>query len=542
MAAHGLLRVPLYIKVAVSYLVVVGLVLVPTFVHLRTILHEELRGGVLAELERTITGVSMRLSATPPEQLEATVRLLQTVLPERITVVDPQGRVLGDTAVHRGPPDHHAERPEIIEALTLGRGRSVRFSQTVGETLIYAAMRFPSELRQPARGVVRLAMPTKVVDQAEYRASDFVYRAGGVALSVATLLSLLAAIVVSRPLKRIAAGARAFAAGDFGEPIAVTSGDELGEVAQALSDLASQLRDRLVSAGADRATLRSLVEHLPIGVILYNEERMVGALNSRAREICALSLSEEHDLARKLLDLPGQAPLIQAAVQHRLPLDTTLDLPWQPDRHVRARWIPMPSPSPVAQLALVVLDDSGTETQLTAMRRLLTRSVALLRQLRTQHPAPLDGDRELATALLHLLEEAEPFVLSALPNPGDLSAIELAELCATAREQLRPLTEARRLRVLLDVDDPTVRVIEAQERTARALVRLLNLAVDEAEEGATVRLQTQVFRSKVRLSVRVASSKRPLEPLIDLVSYLGGDAGYSREGELADAWLLVPRA
>ncbi|MBY4797205.1 two-component sensor histidine kinase [Collinsella sp. AGMB00827] len=69
----------------------------------------------------------------------------------RMTLVDPDGTVLFDSAEDAKELGNHAHRPEIADALREGRGSSRRSSSTLGEAMAYEAVRL-----QDGR-VVRLA-------------------------------------------------------------------------------------------------------------------------------------------------------------------------------------------------------------------------------------------------------------------------------------------------------------------------------------------------------------------------------------------------
>src|ERR1035437_9411229 len=62
-------------------------------------------------------------------------RLTQT----RVTVILPDGRVIGESDHDSSSMENHRNRPEIAEALTGRTGKAVRFSDTMHRTLMYLA-------------------------------------------------------------------------------------------------------------------------------------------------------------------------------------------------------------------------------------------------------------------------------------------------------------------------------------------------------------------------------------------------------------------
>jgi two-component system phosphate regulon sensor histidine kinase PhoR len=58
----------------------------------------------------------------------------------RITVILPDGRVIADSEEDAEKMENHGNRPEIKDALEKGMGRSLRFSSTLGEEMMYLAI------------------------------------------------------------------------------------------------------------------------------------------------------------------------------------------------------------------------------------------------------------------------------------------------------------------------------------------------------------------------------------------------------------------
>lgn len=524
------MRIPLHIKLMVSYLLVVGLVFVPTVIYLGTIQRAQLRASQERELQKEATLVAERLARTSAAELRTTVELVVGLLSQRVTILDAEGRVLGDTFT-RGPLDSHADRPEVIAALATGLGIAERRSSTTGEQLLYVATRYPAH--GPPRGVVRLAVPTRAIDESGAQSTTFLNRAGAVALSAAVLLSLIASLVVSRPLRRIAQGARAFAAGDFGHPVDVRTQDELEEAARALEDLGAQLRDRLLAAGADRAALHALADELPVGVILYDTRYEPVLVNGPARVLCGLDASHEVERARELTRLPGHAEAIRRVLDRGGSESLALKTPWSNPPFVRARWVVMYASDGTRQPALVVDDASLSSRQETLLAALSSASEMLSRGARAL------GDTDLGNRLRRAAEASQSLVPLAPARPQDVETLPLAQLFAQVLEELEA---ARRSSVELDLDDEQVAVVDAGGRTRRAVRDFVRSALDHVPIGEPLQITSEPAEARVRLVVRTSGVPHGLKQAAGDLRSLGGDAGWERDGDATEAWLFVPRA
>jgi HAMP domain-containing protein len=517
-----------------SYLLVAGLVFLPTFVYLRSFLMDELREAAKSSMERELDALVSRLSTAPDDELPEVIRLILESMPDRATIVDATGRVLGDTARFAGELENHSERPEIKDAFARGAGSSERESATTREVRIYVARRFP--VSGPPKGVVRLSVPTSQIRSAVAKGFSFLNKAGAVSLSAAVLLSLLAAVVVSRPLMRVAQAARAFGAGDFGHPLEIDSNDELGEVAQAFRDLAAQLKGTLLASGADRATLHGLIDEIPLALILYDSKKAPVAINGAAREACDLQPSEELDRARRIAELPSQAEAIARSQLERRAARVDLSLPWAPARILEAIWVSVWTSNGEPQIGLV-LRDKEQELRIEATHVTVQRITQTLRSLASEMKDPT-----IAARVEHAADELEG--ARPLPewNPRPLDSVEIGKLCASAMGDFRARADSSGVRVELELTEPSLRVVEADGRCRQAVRRLVEVAVRGTERGACVRVRGEVATAHVRLSVLTTGKKAKVGRVADLVHCLGGDAGSDHHGEMCEAWLMLPRA
>ncbi len=536
----GRFRVPLHFKVMVSYLVVVGLVLLPTLIYLRTLFRQSLIESTERRMDNELSALAARLGAADDPQLPLLATAIVEARPQRVTIVDVSGRVLADSLGERSYGSH-ATRPEIEEALRTGVGRAVRTSSTTLNERIYVARAFP--LGGPPRGVVRLSVPTHDLDDVLGRSYRFTEKAGALALSAAVVLSLIAALVVSRPLRRLTDAIRAYQQGDLGHPVAVDSTDELGELADALRGLAKSLSARLREAGAHKATFEALLEEVPIGVIVYDDGGRPLTVTARARELCHIGLSEEVARATEIFkasaEAVAEARAEQRAVVASLPAPVVAPGPGARGKKpapVDARWLVVPG-HPTDGRVLCLLSDSVDRERIAGLEQLVRVGGKLLRQASS---GPVEV--ALAARLEAAADEAERAVLGRRATPDQLGTRPLGPLCQAVVEEVRARAAARGIRVHLELDDPQVEVVEAQGRTQQAVRRLVDAMISEAQPNAEVRVESEVGPKQVRITARALEARRiKTKPIGEIVHCLGGDAGSKHTGDASEAWVKIPR-
>ena len=127
-----------------SYLLVVGLVFLPSFLYLRVFQREELRRRAATELVSEARIIGDRIHVTPQERLEPTLAELARLVPQHFTVIRADGEVLVDSLA--SPPYvNQRMQPEVKEALYSpeGIGEAVRTRDGTSLSYLQVAVRYP---------------------------------------------------------------------------------------------------------------------------------------------------------------------------------------------------------------------------------------------------------------------------------------------------------------------------------------------------------------------------------------------------------------
>ena len=131
---------------------------------IRRVYQEQVAAELQAQADWMAGELNMNARLPAYDRVDARCKEIGRVAHVRVTVILPDGRVVGDSDVEPETMENHANRPEIQEALAGRTGKSERFSDTLRRMLSYLAV--PVQRDGKVVAVVRTSMPLASIDRA----------------------------------------------------------------------------------------------------------------------------------------------------------------------------------------------------------------------------------------------------------------------------------------------------------------------------------------------------------------------------------------
>jgi two-component system phosphate regulon sensor histidine kinase PhoR len=200
----------------------------------------------------------------------------------RVTVILPDGTVLGESERNPEQMDDHRSRPEIMAALQGNIGSSDRYSNTLHTQMHYTAV--PVIRDGKVIAIVRTAVSADSVDEAMNRMYVRVGTAGLLIVLLAALLSYFIARRLQRMLQQMRSGAERFAKSDLQSHLAVPDVEELAALSRAMNEMAAQLDTRIRSEVNQREEQEAVLTGMVEGVLALDlDERIIMANEAAAK-------------------------------------------------------------------------------------------------------------------------------------------------------------------------------------------------------------------------------------------------------------------
>ncbi|MEN6407251.1 MAG: ATP-binding protein [Thermoguttaceae bacterium] len=462
------------------------------------------------------------LSEGRASAIDAVCKQLGRSTHTRITVMVPNGDVIGDSDESPRDMDNHAGRPEFRAALDGRVGIERRYSSTEQEDRIYAAV--PVRHGKTLVAAVRTSLPVTAISRTLDAVRDRMILAALLGLFLHGLITLVISRRMSRPLEEIKRGAERFAAGDLGHRLRVTSSVEIIALADAMNRMAEQLNERIQTVLRQQNEREVMLSSMEEGVLAIDNDGVILSVN----QACGSLLDEDTRRlqGRGIYEAIRKADLlrfIESAMASATPVEGEIPLRGVQDHWVIAHGTVLHDPQRGKIGVLIVLHDITRLRHLEEVRRDFVANVS--HELRTPITSIKGFVETLIDGAVDDKENAQRFLQIMLRQVNRLDAI-IGDLLTLSRiergsEQQRIELASERIRPVLKASiemceqkavDKGVRVewtcpeeLSAEINAAlleQAVVNLLDNAVKYSNAGSTVELSAGVETDQLLIQVK----------------------------------------
>ena len=210
----------------------------------------------------------------------------------RITIILPDGQVIGDSDENPEKMKNHSDRPEFKTAIKGDLGKSARFSDTLGKNMMYLAI----PIRQDSKtiAVVRTSVPVTLIDNELTNLHKKIFWAGIIIAICAAAASWAVSKRLTRPIEQMTETARNFASGNFDHRLSIPDTTELAELANTLNEMAYQLADRIETITRDKNETQAILSSMIEGVLAVDYEGHIVSINNAAAELLKIDKDAAH--------------------------------------------------------------------------------------------------------------------------------------------------------------------------------------------------------------------------------------------------------
>ncbi len=454
-------------------------------------------------------------SGSQTQSLDALAKRLGEQIGARITIINKDGVVLGDSEEDPATMDNHSNRPEVIEAISQGTGSTIRYSSTLGYNMMYVAV--PITSNGAVAGVARVALPLTQIDKSLQHINRVIIIGAVIAAVTAILLAFQLLRITTEPVKKLTQLSKRMAQGELDQEIQITSRDEVGELARAFNQMAVRLKEMVALITNERDRMATILSNIDDAIFMVNGNGKITAMNRAAESI--FQISEGKALGHTFIEIVRDHEL------NRL-LQRCLSTRKQQTGAVEIK----PKKQFLGVVATPLSGDGGCLAHiqdLTELRRLEMIRQDFISNISHELRTPIASVKALAETLnegavedpsvakdfLSRINAEADKLAQMVQELGELSRIEsgeaplqirsinIAEAIGHAVDRLR--AQADRAELKLDIDSPPTlpEVLADEARVEQVLVNLIHNAIKFTPSGGRISISAKAKDNDIMVSV-----------------------------------------
>ncbi|MFH1862066.1 MAG: ATP-binding protein [bacterium] len=455
-----------------------------------------------------------------PAELDSLCKTYGQLASINITLIDPRGKVLGDTDADPLSMENHADRPEFQQARLGKTGIAVRSSPELNGKGIFLAI--PIVENGTTVAVLRVAKAAADVEQALKSVHSWILL-GGLSIAVlAMIANYWVARRLSQPIIALQRGAQRFARGDLKLRLEFSEIEELRYLAEAFNQMAAQLQMRISTITEQRNELETVLSAMIEGVLVVDTEERIIRSNPAAEKLLNL---QSHRFAERSVPEAVINPDFQSFVRAVLRSSQSIEdelLLQEGKCCLYVHGTPLYRADRIKIGALIVLNDISKLRQLENVRRDFVANVS--HELRTPITAIKGFLETLQEGAIHSPDDALRFLEIIIRQVNRLNALieDLLQLStieqgyqtgsivkghtlvntviSEAVESCEDKALKKNIHLELELSDEVELDLNA-DLLEQAITNLIDNAIKYSDPGSVVRIESQHSDAELTISV-----------------------------------------
>lgn len=270
----------LFRRIFILYVVVIVLAVSFVEIFITSAVRESYRETLRANLS---VQISLAAKSIPFNQtnLDGPCRELKKDIKARVTIIDLDGRVTGDSDTDSSLMDNHLGRTEISQALLFETGMAVRHSGTMDSDFLYVAKKVTQGQRE---GLIRLAVPLREVDRAVNLLRMKIILTVVSVLLATWIFSVWQTDHLRRLLRQIADFSRSLARGEIDKRLFLKDSGEFNEIADNLTAMSLALQGKIAESEEEKDRLSVILRSVPDALLIIDARGVITLSSASARE------------------------------------------------------------------------------------------------------------------------------------------------------------------------------------------------------------------------------------------------------------------
>lgn len=441
----------------------------------------------------------------------------------RITFIDFQGNVLGESNSDFIDMQNHIDRKEVIEAIQGKIGADQRFSNTLQMNYLYVAVPISK-----MNIITRVSIPLYEINS--INKTFFKYTLLGILIGILFTIPIAVRLsgIITTPIHTLICTSKEIANGNYEKRVAINSKDEIGQLAITFNDMATKLDQSLTGMRDKNIRIDTVINSMRDGIIAIDEHSKIMIINTIASEIFGVQHGSEI-IGKNLIDFTRNSKinsLLSDTIKNDIALtdEITLFSPINNNELVFKVYT-----NPVKTLDAKKSNSGGVITlhDVTSIKKLEQIRTEFVSNVTHELKTPLTSirgfvetlksgaieDSSVALKFLDIIDiEAERLYMlindilqlseiEGMKKDENIQSNNLSSIIAEVALILEPATNKKNVKLELKTD-PKINIVVNKNRIKQMLINLIDNAIKYNVDNGTVIVTTSKSSGKTIISIK----------------------------------------
>lgn len=217
-------------------------------------------------------------------EIDEYVKSLKMEKGYRLTIIKKDGFVLGDSILNPLDMEKHNTREEVIEALNGEIGKSIRYSTSTKEDMLYIALPIYDSLNTIV-GIIRVSFSLKELNSLIISTILNIILISLIGLFVGIILSFYYSKYFISAMNEIKNFLKELSRKNYSKKIFIKKQDEFGEIDHYLNILGSEIEENIKSYEIEKNKINTILSSIEEGVLLLDSNGFIKLSNQIFEEI-----------------------------------------------------------------------------------------------------------------------------------------------------------------------------------------------------------------------------------------------------------------
>lgn len=259
----------LFLKILFSYLIIVCL----SFFILDLFVRDEVKKVLTSKIETELFSYAELIDLSSPGKIAEQLKQIAAISNSRVTLIDARGKVFADSEKEAALLENHLNRPEVQEARLRGKGKSVRFSSSIGMDMLYVAVAVKDGPQ--TAGYIRLARPLHDVQSVIEKVYQSIFLSMMIVAMVSLIIALIFSYRLSAPIRAMERFTERLREGEPSGTIILDTADETKKLADNINFLVDELKSKIRIAHEEKSKLMTAFTSMHEGVLIINAQNVI---------------------------------------------------------------------------------------------------------------------------------------------------------------------------------------------------------------------------------------------------------------------------